>query len=145
MILVVSAWIAAEELALLDPIVSVTLESLDDRVKDDDVSKKLLDATSAEELDSSTALLSPPSGPEPLESSPQATNSTAAAIRTIFPRHLLKSLAIIVLRIPIKKNRINLCYFHCPCQITDNRVQNKTRMNKVFLNPPYNDLSLFLK
>ena len=71
----------------LDPVASVTLESLDDRVKDDDVSKELLDATSAEELgvtadengaaseelDSSTALLSPPSGPELLESSPQAT------------------------------------------------------------------------
>ena len=92
MILVVSALIATEESALLDPIVSVTLESLDDRVKDDDVSKELLDATSAEELgvtadengaaseelDSSTALLSPPSGPALLPSSPQATRPAHA-------------------------------------------------------------------
>ena len=77
MILVVSALTAAEESALLDPIAPL---------QDDDVSKKLLDATSAEdlgvtadetdavsdELDSSIALLSPPSGPELLESSPQA-------------------------------------------------------------------------
>ena len=49
----------------------------------------------SEELDSSTALLSVFSGPEPLESSPQATNSTAAVIREIFPRYLLKGFAII--------------------------------------------------
>ena len=75
MILEVSALIATEESAPLDPIAplqdddenkellelseSVTLESSDDRVH--------------EELDSSTALLSPPSGPELLASSPQAT------------------------------------------------------------------------
>ena len=74
MILVVSALTAADESALLDPIApfqdddenkellelseSVTLESSDDRVH--------------EELDSSTALLSPPSGPALLPSSPQA-------------------------------------------------------------------------
>ena len=52
------------------------------------------DSTASEELDSSIALLSPPSGPELLASSPQATNSTAAVIRTIFPKHLLKSFAI---------------------------------------------------
>jgi hypothetical protein len=76
-ILVVSALTVADESALLDPIAPL---------QDDDVSKELLDATSAEELgvtadengaaseelDSSTALLSPPSGPELLESSPQA-------------------------------------------------------------------------
>ena len=55
----------------------------------------LLDETSIDELDSSTALLSVFSGPEPLESSPQATNSATAAIRAIFPRYLLKSFAII--------------------------------------------------
>ena len=85
MILEVSPLTAAEVSALLDPIAPVTLESSDDRVKDDDVSIKLLDATSAdelgvtadetdavsEELDSSTALLSPPSGPELLPLSPQ--------------------------------------------------------------------------
>ena len=100
MILVVSALIATEESALLDPIAPL---------QDDDVSKKLLDATSAEELgvtadetgaasdelDSSTALLSVFSGPEPLESSPQAANSTAAVIREIFPRYLLKGFVII--------------------------------------------------
>ena len=75
MILVVSALIATEESAPLDPIAplqdddenkellelseSVTLESSDDRVH--------------EELDSSIALFSPPSGPELLASSPQAT------------------------------------------------------------------------
>ena len=72
----VSALIATEESALLDPIAPL---------QDDDVSKELLDATSAEELgvtadengaaseelDSSTALLSPPSGPELLPLSPQ--------------------------------------------------------------------------
>ena len=65
--------------ALLDPIASVTLESLDDRVKDDDVSKELLDEPSVPpdsleigagvvpaELVSST-------GAELLLSSPQAT------------------------------------------------------------------------
>lgn len=53
------------------------------------------DCAASEELDSSTALLSVFSGPEPLESSPQATNSTAAVIRAIFPRYLLKGFAII--------------------------------------------------
>ena len=100
MIFLVSALIATEESALLDPIAPL---------QDDDVSKKLLDATSAEELgvtadengsaseelDSSTALLSPPSGPELLESSPQAANNAAAVIRAIFPRYLLKGFAII--------------------------------------------------
>ena len=38
----------------------------------------LLDETSIDELDSSTALLSVFSGPEPLESSPQATRLTHA-------------------------------------------------------------------
>jgi hypothetical protein len=85
--MMVSAWIAAEEAAPLDPIASVTLESLDDRVKDDDVSKELLDVSSvdeldcaaSEELDSSTVLLSPPSGPELLASSPQAAKNKATA------------------------------------------------------------------
>ena len=109
MIFVVSTSIATEESALLDPIAPVTLESSDDRVKDDDVSKELLDATSAEELgvtadetgmvseelDSSTALLSVFSGTALLPSSPQATNSTAAVIRAIFPRYLLKGFVII--------------------------------------------------
>ena len=55
----------------------------------------LLDETSIDELDSSTALLSVFSGPEPLESSPQATNSAATVIRAIFPRYMLKGFAII--------------------------------------------------
>ena len=71
MIFVVSALIATEESALLDPIVPL---------QDDDVSKELLDVSSvdeldcaaSDELDSSTVLLSVFSGPEPLESSPQA-------------------------------------------------------------------------
>jgi hypothetical protein len=71
MIFVVSALIATEESALLDPIVPL---------QDDDVSKELLDVSSvdeldcaaSDELDSSTVLLSPPSGPELLASSPQA-------------------------------------------------------------------------
>ena len=97
MILVVSpARTVTEVSALLDPIASVTLESLDDRVKDDDVSKELLElvdaspaeddctgseelpgwasadepGTSTEELDSST-------GAALLLSSPQATNPMA--------------------------------------------------------------------
>ena len=83
MILVESALIATEESALLDPIAPL---------QDDDVSKELLDATSAEELgvtagetgaaseelDSSTALLSPPSGPALLPSSPQAARQMHA-------------------------------------------------------------------
>ena len=75
MILVVSALTAAEELALLDPIASL---------QDDDENKELLELSESvtlessddrvhEELDSSIAQLSPPSGPELLESSPQAT------------------------------------------------------------------------
>ena len=72
----------------LVPLVSTT-ELLDKTSADE------LDAVSDEELDSSTALLSPPSGPKLLPSSPQAINSAAAVIRTIFPKHLLKSFAII--------------------------------------------------
>ena len=75
MILVVSALTAADESALLDPIAPF---------QDDDENKELLELSESvtlessddgvhEELDSSTALLSPPSGPELLESSPQAT------------------------------------------------------------------------
>lgn len=85
---------------LLDPIAPL---------QDDDKGKELLDKTSADELDcktdedssaseelnSSTELLSPPSGPALLPSSPQATNSAAAVIRTNFPRNLLKGSIII--------------------------------------------------
>lgn len=112
MILVVSALIAAEESALLDPIAPL---------QDDDVSKKLLDDLSVtlesmvpepaegddsvhEELDSLTALLSVFSGPEPLESSPQATrraNKDAKNASKNFWRFISS-------------------FFLCPYQITDN-------------------------
>lgn len=89
----------------------------------------LLDETSIDELDSSTALLSVFSGPEPLESSPQATrraNKDAKNASKNFGRFISS-------------------FFLCPYQIMDSWVQNKKRMNKVFLNPPYNDQSPFLK
>ena len=90
---------------------------------------ELLEKMSADELDSSTALLSVFSGPEPLESSPQATRKANKDAKNA------------------SKNfwRFISSFFLCPYQIMDSWVQNKTRMNKVFLNPPYNDLSLFLK
>ena len=90
MILVVSAWITAEEsfssLRELEELVAIHEELLDeistdeleivsadelDRITDDDCAE-------SEDLDSSTALLSVFSGPEPLESSPQATRLTHA-------------------------------------------------------------------
>ena len=85
MILVVSALTVAEELTLLDDVIPASVP---------ESPFPLLDETSIDELDSSTALLSPPSGPELLESSPQATNSAAAATKKNFPRNLLKSFAI---------------------------------------------------
>ena len=84
----------------LDEVVAIPKELLDNFFVDelDEVAailEELLDIFFVEELDSSIAPLSPPSGPELLVSSPQAARSAAAVIRTIFPRHLLKSLAII--------------------------------------------------
>lgn len=115
----VSAWNVAEELAPLDPIASVTLESLDDRVKDDDVSKELLDVTSAdeldcaasEELDSSIVLLSPPSGPELLVSSPQAARTMPKTSAKYADKNILCFILCFLCRFAL--NLLNLhTYFH---------------------------------
>ena len=78
MILVVSALIATEESALLDDVIPASVPEspfplLDETSADELDGATDEDGTESEELDSSTALLSPPSGPELLESSPQAT------------------------------------------------------------------------
>ena len=113
---------------LLELSVSVTLESLDDRVKDDDVSKELLDATSAEELDSSTALLSVFSGPEPLESSPQATNIAENVKVKNACKRLLKIILILFNIQPFFPTIIN---FHKHIIITSKIATN--RRNQIAL------------
>lgn len=77
MILVVSATRTAEvsfsPLRELEELVAISEELLDIFFVDE------LDDTTSEELDSSTALFSSPSGPELLASSPQAVKNKATA------------------------------------------------------------------
>lgn len=77
MILVVSATRTAEvsfsPLRELEELVAISEELLDIFFVDE------LDDTASEELDSSTALFSPPSEPELLASSPQAVKNKATA------------------------------------------------------------------
>ena len=65
MIFVVSALTVADVLTLFEDVIPASVP---------ESPFPLLDETSIDELNSSTALLSVFSGPEPLESSPQATN-----------------------------------------------------------------------
>ena len=78
MILEVSPLTAAEELALLEDVIPAPepespFPLLDENSADELDSVTDENGTESEELDSSIALLSPPSGPELLASSPQAT------------------------------------------------------------------------
>jgi hypothetical protein len=77
-ILVVSALIAADVSTLFEDVIPAPVPEspfplLDETSADELDCKTDEDCAASEELDSSTALLSPPSGPELLESSPQAT------------------------------------------------------------------------
>lgn len=99
MIFVVSAARTAEESALLEDVIPVPEPEFPFPLLNETSAEELdsvtdEDGTESEELDSSIALLSVFSRAELLASSPQAINSVAAVIRTIFPKHLLKSFAI---------------------------------------------------
>lgn len=100
MILVVSENVAEPESPLLEDVIPAPEPespfTLLDEISANELDCKTdEDCAASEELDSSTVLLSPPSGPELLPSSPQATNSAAAVTRKNFPRNLLKGFAII--------------------------------------------------